>query len=168
MPENKKSPKVIVFRVILMAAFVIGLIYVIQFISLGVKSEDIDQDEFLKLCGRWANTYYLYLIVTVISLIMSIVCFQSTGKVVSVIRTFFIAVSTALLLWPIKAMNVFKKAAGIDFDDWDEVSDMYREVNRLNDEEAVTSMAVSLCVVVIFFILFITSVVALVKKPKNN
>lgn len=167
MLENKKSAKVIVFRAILIAAFIVGLLYVIKFITLGVN-EDIDEDEFLKQCGRWANTYYLYLVLSVAGFVMSIICFKSTGKAVSVIRTIFLAASSVILLLPIKAMGVFKKASGIDFDDMDEVYDMYREVNRLNDDEAITTIAISLCVIVIFFVLFITSIVALVKKPKER
>ncbi|MDO4317085.1 MAG: hypothetical protein Q4C48_02650 [Lachnospiraceae bacterium] len=168
MLTKKNDWKVTLFRAILIITFLIGLFYVIQFISLGIKSESMDEDEFLKSCGRWANTYYLYLLTAVLSLVFSIVCFHSTGKVVSVIRTFFLFAGTLLLLWATKTMNIFKKASGVDFDDSSEVLDMYREVNRINDDEAMMSVAISLCVIVIFFVLFITSVFTLVKRAKNK
>lgn len=168
MLENKNSLKVVVFRVILIAAFILGVAYVLKFVQFSLSIDDLDDEEVLEMCAGWANTYYMYLAAAAAGLIMSIVCFNSTGKVVSVIRTLFIAVSTALLFWPMKIMNIFKEASGVDLDDWDEVRAMSDKIQGITDDEAIASLAISMLVVAVFFILSITSIVALFKKRKSN
>lgn len=166
MLENKKSLKVVFFRIILIAAFILGVAYILKFVQFSLGIDDMDDEEVLEMCAGWANTYYMYLVAAAASLIMSIVCFSSTGKVVSVIRTFFIAVSTALLFWPMKIMNIFKETSGVDLDDLDEVREMNDKIQGITDDEAIASLAVSMIVVAVFFILSITSIVALFKKEK--
>lgn len=156
-----------IFRFLVIAAFILGVVYLIQFIRIGLSDSDIDTDEIQALCGSFSKSYYLYLILTLASFVLSIVCFKKTGPVVSVFRTICLGISSILIILPIKVVNVLHAISNFDLDDLDEYDEYYDEVKILSNEDELAKILLPLIATVILLILAITSVVNLVKNKKK-
>lgn len=167
-----KGLKINIFRISVLAAFLTGLFYFLCFCySSGLAEKNAGDEAFMKSVALYSSVYWIYLVCTVLAFVMNFICFNYSGKVVSVIRTFFLALSLIGVSLPVKVMSFFSKACRIDYDDTDEVDeilDTFGNIDVILGEEQLMFIICSFAVILFLFVLAVTSVAALVKNNRNN
>ena len=165
---KSKIPSII-FRILTILTFLCGAVMFVHFIRamiFAVQHEGAGDDpKFSGILGDIALFVYPFMIMTVLCIIFSIICFKAYHPAVSAIRTIFMAICLILDLISLKVMkafilmdDLFNKGINKDLDE-------YREGFDLSESE-ITFMILPVIAAVIFFIFFISSIVALVKGPK--
>ena len=160
LKENKVL--VIIFRICIFAAFFTGLMYFVKFVNVpGSGSRE-------KYFAALSSFFYAYMVFTLVSCVLSIVCFKTTSTVSSVVRTISLAVTSIVLLMNrslISLMNKVFQAQSNNYDNYDELMELQSKVENLTDPTGAIFF-LSFASVFVMLILAITSVAALVKALK--
>lgn len=159
--ENKNL--VIIFRICIFAAFITGLMYVFTFVNAPKGSEKEQAVQVL------SGFFYAYMVFTLVSLVLSIICFKTTSTVSSVIRTISLAATSIILLMNMSFIGILRDAVRATSGDYDRLEKLNRDMEKLMKDPAVAGKSLlSFASILVMLILAITSVVALVKALKGN
>lgn len=163
--ENKNL--VILFRLCIFAAFFTGLMYFVKFVSAPASSSAE------KAIAGLVGFFYAYLVFTVVSFVFSILCFKTTSKVSSVVRTIFLGAISIVLFLNISLIRVMSAAIQVEsgnYDNYDQLIKLNEKAEKMADNTAAygTTFLLSFASVLVMLILAITSVVALVKTLKGK
>ncbi|MBR6045938.1 MAG: hypothetical protein IKP47_09925 [Ruminococcus sp.] len=93
------KPLIILFRILLIAVFITGMIYLIAFITLIQSPATQTSEQFLAACRRWVYYYFAYTMLCIAATVLSILTFPATPKAASITRTallFYCSVSNLL------------------------------------------------------------------------
>lgn len=163
MQSKENKTLVIIFRICIFAAFFTGLMYVFTFVNAPKGSEKEQAVQVL------SGFFYAYMVFTLVSLVLSIVCFKTTSTVSSVIRTISLAATSIILLMNMSFIRIFGDAVRATSGDYDRLEKLNRDMEKLMNDPAVAGKSVlSFATVFVMLILAITSVVALVKALKGK
>lgn len=162
--ENKNL--VIIFRICIFAAFFTGLMYFVNFVSFGsVKTEE----QAVRVINGFCGLFYAYMVFSLVSLVLSIVCFKTTSTVSSVIRTISLAVTSIILLMNISFIRFMNDFTRAESGDYDRLAKLNRDAEKVMNDPAVAGKSLlSFATVFVMLILTITSVVALVRALKGK
>ena len=152
----------IVFRICIYVAFFTGLMYFVKF----VNAPDSGSRE--KAFAAVSSFFYAYMVFTVVSFVLSIVCFKTTSTISSVVRTVSLAVISIILLMNrsfISLMNKALQAQSGNFGSYDELMELSNKAANLTNSTGIIFL-LSFAGVFVMLVLGITSVVALVKTLK--
>ena len=83
------KPLIILFRILLIAVFITGMIYLIAFITLIQSPATQTSEQFLAACRRWVYYYFAYTMLCIAATVLSILTFPATPKAASITRTAF-------------------------------------------------------------------------------
>jgi len=154
----KNKLVVLLFRLSLIGAGVMGLAYVIKFFILGSTISTMDTVEGFASLRTWSKIFFIYEVLCIVSLILSGVTFPATGKVKSVIRTIVIAFAVASDLLAHKYISIFSST-----------EDALEGIDEFQDiaDNGLTKVVLSFAGACMLGILVITSIVAVVRKFKE-
>lgn len=155
---------VILFRICIFVAFFTGLMYVVTFIT-GPNSGSRE-----KSLAALSNFFYAYMVFTVVSFVLSIVCFKTTSAIASVIRTLSLLGTSIVLLMNssfIRLLNKALQAQSGNFGSMDELMELNKKVGNLTNASGVAFL-LSFASVFMMLVLSITSLVALIKTLKGK
>ena len=107
---KSKIPSII-FRILTILTFLCGAVMFVHFIRamiFAVQHEGAGDDpKFSGILGDIALFFYPFMIMTVLCIIFSIICFKAYHPAVSAIRTIFMAICLILDLISLKVMKAF-------------------------------------------------------------
>ena len=101
-----KNNKILVsiFRICIFVAFFAGMVYLVKFFG------GPDSGPRAKGFAALSSFFYAYMVFTVISFLLSIICFKTTSAVSSVVRTIVLAVTSVILLMNSSFIGLMNKA----------------------------------------------------------
>lgn len=166
MQAKENKTLVIIFRICIFAAFFTGLMYFLKFVSLGsAKTEE----QAVRVINGFCSFFYAYTVFTLVSLVLSIVCFKTTSTVSSVVRTISLAVTSIILLMNISFIRLMNNFSQVRTGDYEQLMKLNSEMKKvMNDPSVAEKSLLSFASVLVMLILAITSVVALVKTLKGK
>lgn len=166
MQSKENKTLVIIFRICIFAALFTGLMYFVNFVSFGsAKTEE----QAVRVINGFCGFFYAYMVFSLVSLVLSIVCFKTTSMVSSVIRTISLAVTSIILLMNISFIRFMNDFTRAESGDYDRLAKLNRDAEKvINDPATGGKSLLSFATVFVMLILAITSVVALVKALKGN
>lgn len=154
----KSKPIVYIFRITVILAAILGAIYTVKFFILGSNIATLPTEDAFKDLGTWSMIFFIYLIVCCIATVLSVITFNATGKVCSVMRTVVLAFAAVADLLAYKYVSVFgsiKKAV--------EAVDEFQDI----EDNGFIMVVLSFLGAVLMVILGITSIVAIIKKANE-
>lgn len=155
---------VIIFRICIFVAFFTGLMYVVTFVT------GPDSGSREKSLAALSSFFYAYMAFTVVSFVLSIVCFKTTSAISSVIRTLSLLGTSIVLIMNSSFIGLLNKASQVqsgDLGSFDELMELNEKVENLSNSTGVAFL-LSFVGIFVMLVLSITSVVALIKTLKGK
>ena len=152
---------VIIFRICILAAFFTGLMYFIKFVNVP------DNGSREKAFAALSSFFYAYMVFTVVSFVLSIVCFKTTSIVSSVVRTISLAVTSIVLFLNMSFIGLMNKTLQVQSGDYSQLMELSKKAENLSNSTGIIFL-LSFASVFVMLVLFITSVVTLIKTLKGN
>lgn len=162
----------VLFRVLIFLAFGTGICQLFLFMTIAVAADSsmYSYSSVLSLAQIMCNMYYAEFLLSVLAVIFSIVCFRAVSLAATVVRTIFLIMAAGFNLVSYPAYETIRKfsAAYISSDYYSMLKE-YRTYAS-TDFEYVMAIALIMLIAVlcIYFILSVTSIVALAKKPAQQ
>lgn len=155
-----KSKKLtLIFRILLMLTFIAGMIYLISFVRLAGAPAVMKSDEYLAACRRWTYVFFVYMGMTLVSAVLSVVAMRGAGKLIGVMRTAVIGFAAAANILAVRYIAVFRG--------YDDAVDAAKAVDSLVDTGTVF-IIMSFAGAMLLFFLMITSVYDIVTTFKTD
>lgn len=104
----KSKRMTVIFRIVLMLTFIVGMVYIISFVSLANAPATKTSDEFLSACRRWTYVFFGYLGMTVASAALSVIAMRGANKLTGIIRTAVIVFAAAANILSVRYIAVFR------------------------------------------------------------
>ena len=149
----------IVFRIVLMLTFVVGMIYLISFVSLAGAPARMTSDEFLSACRRWTYIFFGYLGMTVASAVLSVIAMKGAIKPSAILRTGTIAFAAVANILAVRYIAVFRG--------YEDAVDAAKAVDSLVDTGTVF-IIMSFAGAMLLFFLLISSVYDIIVTMKYS
>lgn len=149
----------ILFRIILILTFVAGMVYLIAFVRLVGAPAEMTEEQFLSACRCWTYIFIVYLFMCVGSSVLSILCFRSNGKLVSVSRTAVIVFAAVSNLLAMKYIFVFRS--------YEDAVEAAKAVDDLL-EKGTVFIIMSFVGAMLLFFLMVSSVYNIVKISRDD
>lgn len=171
-----KNQKILhtIFRILVFLSFGAAVCEFFLFISLGIAAESsaYSYSSTLAIAKGICDVYYVLLILGVLSVVFSLICCKCTEVAATVTRTIFLVLAAGLNFTSFPAYEVIRKFA--DAYILGDYNSMIREYRYADSDAFETALAFivlfTMVSISIYFVLSITSIVALAKKPQvyNN
>ncbi|MBR1392229.1 MAG: hypothetical protein IJ561_00175 [Ruminococcus sp.] len=149
----------IFFRIVLIVTFFAGMVFLISFIRLVDSPAVMTEEQFLSACRRWTYTFIVYLFLCVGSSVLSILCFRSNGKIVSIARTAVIVFAAVADLLAMRYIFVFRG--------YEDAVEAAKAVDDLLDKGTVF-IIMSFVGAMLLFFLMVSSVYNIVKISRDD
>lgn len=163
MQSKENKILVIIFRMCIFAAFFTGLMYFVKFVS------PPDNGSKVKAFTAVSSFFYAYMVFSLVSFVLSIVCFKTTSLVSSVVRTISLAVTSIVLFLNISFIRLMNSAIQAESGDYDQLMELNNKMEKVMNDPAIAEKSLlSFASIFVMLVLAITSVVALVKILKGK
>ena len=166
-----KNQKILhtIFRILVFLSFGAAVCEFFLFISLGIAAESsvYSYSSTLAIAKGICDVYYVLLILGVLSVVFSLICCKCTAVAATVTRTIFLVLAAGLNFTSFPAYEVIRKFA--DAYILGNYSSLIREYRYADSDAFETALVFvvlfTMVSIAIYFVLSITSIVALAKKP---
>lgn len=166
MQFKENRTLVIIFRICIFAAFFTGMMYFAKFVSFtGSRSKE----QAIQALSSFCRFFHAYMVFTVLSFVLSIVCFKTTSMASTVVRTISLAVTSIVLFLNMSLVGLFKNAIQAESGDYAQLMELNNKLDKMTNDPTIMDKALlSFASVLVMLVLAITSVVALVKDLKRK
>lgn len=166
-----KSQKVLhlIFRIIVFITFFSACAAFVTFIAFGIACEDsyLSYADTLRAGLAACYSYYVLLGLGILSVVFSVICCRCTDVAATVTRTIFMAMAAGLNFIALATYNYIFRYANAYLDG--DILSIYGTYSYGASDAFENGVAIAvLCIsftVIVYFVLSITSIVALAKKP---
>lgn len=166
-----KSQKVLhlIFRIIVFATFMSASTAIVTFIAFGIACEDsyLSYADTLRAGLAACYSYYVLLGIGILSVVFSVICCRCTDVAATVTRTIFMAMAAGLNFIALATYNYIFRYANAYLDG--DILSIYGTYSYGASDAFENGVAIAvLCIsftVIVYFVLSITSIVALAKRP---
>lgn len=166
-----KNQKILhtIFRILVFLSFGAAVCEFFLFISLGIAAESsvYSYSSTLAIAKGICDVYYVLLLLGVLSVVFSLICCKCTAVAATVTRTIFLVLAAGLNFTSFPAYEVIRKFADAYISG--NYNSMIREYRYADSDAFETALVFvvlfTMVSIAIYFVLSITSIVALAKKP---
>ena len=161
----------VIFRILVFLALGVSVCEFFMFMSLGIagSSSTYSYSSTLGIAVAMCNVYYVLLVLGILTVVFSLICCRCTNVASTVTRTIFLALAAGFNFTSFPAYTVIRRfAQAYITGNYYSVLREYRYADSDDFETALVFVVLfTMISIAIYFVLSITSIVALAKKPQN-